>query len=130
MKIYKNIEYVIWRNPIQLYYCAYVKLPKGHKWIDILSKINVDEYLTLKKSFEYYNYQEIPVKCHGGLTFGTKIKNNQDKLLSKGWWIGWDYAHGNLNDYIPAIYKENNMKLKVWSEKEIEKEIEKVIILI
>lgn len=120
MKTYKDIEYLVWRNPSMLYFCAYVKLPNDHKWVEILKK---------KKSFKglaykVCDYEKVPVVCHGGLTFGEYCKAN-DFRLNKGYWIGWDYAHAG--DYIPSIYKKHNKKLKVWTKEQVEKEVIGVI---
>ncbi|MDE5558429.1 MAG: hypothetical protein K2J32_12230 [Ruminococcus sp.] len=55
--------------------CAYVKLPEGHK------------YYGLK-------YDDIPVECHGGLTYSKSYVNGL--FTDGGWWIGWDYCTVSL----------------------------------
>lgn len=76
--------------------CAYVDLPKKHPWYEL-------------------KYDEIPVKCHGGLTYSEK----NDKF----WRIGWDYAH--CDDYSP-LYFNSPENFKKWTVEEIVKECESV----
>jgi hypothetical protein len=55
------------------WYCGYVCIPEGHKWYD-------------KKD------DDIPIECHGGLTFASKLhvkeSSNYDKFA-----VGVDYMH-------------------------------------
>lgn len=67
---YKDYECEVKESPVGLFGLGYVKLPEGHK---------------------YYGVDEIPVECHGELTFGEKIDNK--------WVIGFDCGHGG--DLIP-----------------------------
>lgn len=74
-QIYRNYEYYI--TTLGSHPCCYVLLPKGHRYYG-----------------EFYN--DIPIKCHYGLTYSESelldlVKNNE-------WVIGWDYAH--IDDYI------------------------------
>jgi hypothetical protein len=64
------------------YRCGYVGLPKGHK---------------------YYgkDYNDIPVGCHGGLTYGCEQLHFQtDKDM---WWIGFDCYHACDIDCIRTL---------------------------
>lgn len=64
--------------------CGYVAIPKGNK---------------------YYNvyYTEIPVSCHGGLTYSSgELALNDD---SDVWWIGFDCNHWKDGRDYPALYK-------------------------
>jgi len=55
-----------------------------------------------------FNYDDIPLSCHGGLTFSSE---GDGKLYPKGyWWYGWDYAHAG--DYCCTRLSEFNEKLK------------------
>lgn len=63
-----------------LYPCAYVVLPQCHV-------------------FNGAPYDDIPVKCHGGLTYGARGLEGV-KLEDGEYVIGWDYAH--WGDYIPT----------------------------
>lgn len=119
-KIYKNIEYLVWKNPEMLFFCGYVKLPDNHKWIEHLRKTKKIKGLSFKITY----YDLIPVECHGGITFGEYIKKDTERF-TKGYWIGWDYCHST--DYIPMIPNLKGKKLKVWTEKQVENECFKVI---
>ena len=78
--IYNNFHYAI--VSLGSHPCAYVELPKEHKWYG-----------------KYYD--NIPIDCHGGLTYSStqgiicplNNPNHRD-----GYWIGWDYAH--YGDYV------------------------------
>lgn len=59
-------------------------------------------YVGLPSTHPYYNrdYDEIPVRVHGGLTFAAEsLRRLQLALCSPIWWIGFDCGHGG--DYIP-----------------------------
>ncbi len=92
--------------------CAYVKIPATH-W---LYKMN--------------DYTEMPIECHGGLTFCKdylKI-NEQEKIDGK--FIGWDYAH--TGDYSPLLSEAFEIAGEVaefdhkWTTEEIQKEVRDV----
>lgn len=76
--------------------CAYIDLPKEHPWYKL-------------------SYDEIEIKCHGGLTYSKQNGNF--------WRIGWDYAH--CDDYCP-YYFNSPENFKKWTVKEIVKECESV----
>ena len=44
-----------------------------------------------------FSYENLPIDCHGGLTFSSKGKK-ETKFPEGFWWYGWDYSH--LGDYI------------------------------
>lgn len=50
-------------------------------------------YVGLPKTSRYYgkNFNDIPVACHGGLTYGRSYLFGQDD--EDTWWIGFDCAH-------------------------------------
>ena len=78
---YNNYHYII--VSYGTHPCAYVKLPKNHKWYG-----------------KHYDY--IPIKCHGGLSYtsGSGVVFPDDHPNhSDGFWIGWDYSH--YDDYYP-----------------------------
>ena len=60
-------------------------------------------------------YDDIPIECHGGLTFASGGRDN----WPKGWyWYGWDYGH--CDDY--AIYDDTLSGLrngKKWTVKAV-----------
>lgn len=85
--------------------CAYVKLPKNSKLISL--------------------GEEIPVACHGGITFISSEGLSQLKTVEKneGFFIGWDYAHAG--DQIGLNQFEWDKK---WTVNEIQEEIRDVVI--
>ena len=89
--------------------CAYVGLPKGHKFYGV-------------------HYDNIPINTHGGLTFSdNELKINEPEI--KVWWIGWDYSHAG--DYVGYTMMISNYKSygeeKKWTTKEIKDDIMSVI---
>lgn len=71
-------------------------------------------------------YEDIPIKCHGGLTYSA------DSLWvteDKGWFIGWDYAH--LGDLFYSQYLIDmgviDITSKEWTIDEIKEECKNVI---
>lgn len=79
--------------------CAYVILPKRH-------------------AFNGTPYYDIPVECHGGLTYGADGLQGV-KLKDGEYVIGWDYAH--WGDYIPAYGASTDHKK--WTTDEIVNEV-------
>lgn len=98
---YKGYDYLI-RNVRNTHYCAYVRIPKGHKFYNIPC-------------------DDIDIDCHGGLTFGA-ITNHFSPLKDSndGYWIGWDYAH--YDDW--SMFNQYGKK---WTVAEILEEVKKVI---
>ncbi|MCM1316396.1 MAG: hypothetical protein NC244_13615 [Alistipes senegalensis] len=72
----------------------------------------------------YYGlkYDDIPVECHGGLTYSKSYVNGL--FTDSGWWIGWDYAHDG--DYFGDMHDDTSC-LKKWTTAEIIEEVKKVI---
>ena len=84
-------------------------------------------YVDVKDTmFDGKFYADIPIECHGGLTYSADylpITND------KGWFIGWDYAH--LGD---LFYSQYNIDMgvidivsKEWTIDEVEEECKNVI---
>lgn len=50
-------------------------------------------YVGLPKHHKYYHthYNDIPINCHGGLTYSSEYLVDQDDV--DRWWIGFDTAH-------------------------------------
>ena len=100
---YKDYKYVMLYGG--MYPCAYVQLKPEDKY------------------YETYNYNDIDIDVHGGITFTEKyykgIKYYLFKLGYRGHWIGWDYGHGG--DYTGGGYG------KKWTLEEIISDCEKVI---
>ena len=62
-------------------------------------------YVALPPSHPYYgkDYDDIPVKVHGGLTYAQDSQGEISWALTpKAWWIGFDCAH--YGDLIPGMY--------------------------
>lgn len=138
IKTYKDIEYVVFlndRDGLIRNYCAYVKLPKGHPFIDILKKRVKVPGLGSIKSWYRRSYDKVPIECHFGLTFGELIKKSDGypQGFTPGWWVGWDYAHWcddvytdkmrDLMGHDPA----SGLGAKKWTEEEVEQEVYQVI---
>ena len=102
--------------------CGYVGLPEGHK---------------------YYgeDYDEIPLDCHGGLTFSRESDTYPVKSEKPLWWIGFDCAHyndGKDKELLKAlgITKEEHPlyyddmfggREHVWTKEEVILEVKKMI---
>jgi len=65
----EGLRFIVMRGPASL--CAYIGLPQDHPLAG-------------------YNYELLPVDCHGGLTFASEGK---DKWPEGFYWYGWDYSH-------------------------------------
>lgn len=83
--------------------CAYVVLPKGHV-------------------FNGVPYDDIPVECHGGLTYG-QPRLEGVKLEDGEYVIGWDYAR--YGDYMPDASGGYGAHKK-WNTTEIVNEVTEV----
>ena len=107
--IYNNYHYVI--VSFGSHPCAYVELPKKHKWYGL-------------------HEDNIPISCHGGLTYSStqgiicplNNPNHRD-----GYWIGWDYAH--YGDYVYNNFNDFGFALgeKYWTTEEIFEDVKEVI---
>lgn len=54
-------------------------------------------YVRIPREHKFYQkgYDDIPIECHGGLTFAGDLENDGD------WYIGFDTAHAF--DYMPFL---------------------------
>lgn len=101
---YKDYHYAI--VSLGSHPCAYVELPKGHKWYG-------------------KDYDDIPVSCHGGLTYSRiGLLSPSSDYHKNGFWIGWDYAH--YGDYC-GWHGDFCSYDKKWATEEIFQEIKEVI---
>ena len=117
MKKYKNYQYTVLQMPMG-HLCGYVKVPKGHP---------------------YYgkDYDSMDIDCHGGLTYATMHtgdpdiritkKNNFEKYFSKGFWIGFDYAHSGDWEFYSRNSDFNEKYNTLHQPEEVEQECKKVI---
>lgn len=115
---YKNFKYVVLFQNLG-HRCGYVGIPKGHKL------------------YEVY-YDDIPVDCHGGLTY-----SDFDDILGQEdlWWIGFDCAHLNDGVDVESLVKYYGTELTaemlytlnyrveghVWTKDECVEECKKII---
>lgn len=102
-------------------------------------------YVGIKKGGEYYkkNFDDIPVNCHGGLTYAaSRLHHQNDKDI---WWIGFDCAHyGDGNDFEKGkeYFKNDESVLKqieimsafpsykkgkIWKKEEVEAECKNIV---
>ena len=105
--IYNGYQY--WIVSYGSHPCAYVELPKDHK---------------------YYgkDYVDIPIDCHGGITY-----SGIHEKFSNGFLIGWDYGH--CDDYLyynPTKFLGSDIQSfldsgKKWTTEEIFEEVKQVI---
>ena len=88
--------------------CAYVEIPKDSKYF------NVD-------------YDNIPIYCHGGLTYSEGFLHTVATIDEERYFIGWDYGH--YGDYMGFYNTRNNLLNlgKKWTTIEIIKECIDVI---
>jgi hypothetical protein len=75
------------------------------------------------KTYKHHDYDKVPVECHGGLTFAGYFPKNKG-IYTKGWWIGWDYAHAG--DFVEGMTHHANDDQR-YSEKDIERDCKNVI---
>ena len=101
--------------------CGYVGLPKGHRYYG-----------------EHYN--NIPVDCHGGLTFGRECEDYPVITDEPLWWIGFDCGHfDDSKDYELlghlGITKETDPYLfygifdggHIWTKEEVIREVKGIV---
>lgn len=81
-------------------------------------------YVEIPKSSKYFNidYDNIPIECHGGLTYSSNYLRSIANEDEERFFIGWDYAHYmdyvgyyNLNEFQPSFSEH----LKKFTTKEI-----------
>jgi hypothetical protein len=106
-----GIRCLIMRGPAS--FCAYLGVPEGHP-------------------LEGFSYDDIPLDCHGGLTFAGINKSGGTR--PKNWYFyGWDYAHaGDKCHYeieLPQFSEVGKIieNGKDWTDEEVEHEIRSVL---
>ena len=110
MKTYKDIEYIIIKNPYIGTWLAYIKIPNNHSWKEIDC------------------YDDVPLSVHCGLTFMSNVTKEKEELFTIqqftiGKWIGWDYGH--LCDYVN--YGDYVSEGKKWTYEEVEEDVKHAI---
>lgn len=111
---YKGFQY--WIISLGTHPCAYVEIPKGHKYFG-------------------KPYDEIPLDCHGGVTYSEsdlvfheyspKYHCEVKTTIEDTWIIGWDYAHSG--DYYASYVGGSWMGDKKWRTEDIFNEIKYVV---
>lgn len=77
-----GLRFVVLRGPGSC--CAYIGVPKTHPLAGM-------------------SYDDLPVECHGGLTYGS-AGGPTDALKEAGLhWYGWDYAHSGDTSTYPEL---------------------------
>lgn len=90
-----GVRFIVLRGPCSL--CAYVGVPNDHPLAGM-------------------NYDDMPVECHGGLTFAGNMK----ELPAERYWYGWDYAHaGDLSFYDVVRHNSPFRDSTAWTVKAI-----------
>jgi hypothetical protein len=78
-KFDEGLRFIVMRGPAAL--CAYIGVPLDHPLAG-------------------NSYDDIPINCHGGLTYNDK---GGDAWPDGYWWYGWDYAHaGDACGFSPS----------------------------
>jgi hypothetical protein len=105
-KEYEGYEYYI--ITLGSHPCCYVLLPKGH-------------------NYHGEHYDDIPIKCHFGLTYSEPTLLRDNIITGGQWVIGWDYAH--IGDYsifhLPLM--ESTKDGHKWTLDELRNEVKEVI---
>ncbi len=91
---YKGLEYLIVLNTTG-HRCGYVAIPPDHKFSNTPLEIRKIEFEKFKKEYEHYDYDNLNIECHGGLTFMAKDHGLKDLLSTpcNDFWIGFDCGH-------------------------------------
>jgi hypothetical protein len=69
-----------------------------------------------------FGYDDLPVECHGGLTFG---KEGNDDPFPKGfYWYGYDYGHADDMSFYELKYPEIKQLREEhpWTPEEVKKD--------
>lgn len=93
-----GVRFIILRGPSSL--CAYLGLPTAHP-------------------LSGYDYDDLPVEAHGGLTYaGTGVHGDGET-----YWYGWDYSHsGDYSTYYdrePLSLSLRERDDKRWTPKDV-----------
>jgi hypothetical protein len=83
-----GIHVLVMRGPFSL--CAYLGIPQGHPLAG-------------------FNYEDIPLRVHGGLTFGKE--GDGDWRPAGEYWYGWDYAHAGDFAFYDLVYQNAIQKM-------------------
>lgn len=99
----ENVRVLVMRGPVSL--CVYLGIPVDHPLAG-------------------NNYDDLPVSCNGGLTFGGTGEGKGDFWPKGYYWYGWDYAHCNdLCFYDLDRMSASDRKSKPWTVEAVESEL-------
>ena len=73
---------------------------KGYNYYVLNQGTHPCGYVEIPHDSKYFNvdYDNIPVECHGGLTYGRGFLVGEATVDDNRYFIGWDYAH--YGDYV------------------------------
>ena len=97
----EGLRFLIMRGPFHL--CAYIGIPMDHP----LAK---------------RNYDDLPIDCHGGLTFAGEGRK-RGEWPAGFYWYGWDYGHCDdymISDHHSVDYARFNESRTKWGVKEVD----------
>lgn len=90
---------------------------RGYQYIVVSYGSHPCCYIRLMESDKFYNseYDDIPLNCHGGLTY----KSSNGLQGKPGTWIGWDYAHWGDYVYLGPGFNSLASDEKRWTTDEL-----------
>lgn len=97
---------------------------KGYEFYILSLGTHPTAYVGVEKGHPLFgkDYDNIYIKCHGGLTYAGCLTHVTKSENSK-WFIGWDYAH--YGDYMG--YDALDCNCKQWTTGKIFEEVKNVI---
>ena len=126
----KQMEYSIERlyNPIILANGFY----KGYEYWILNLGVHPTAYVRVPHEHKYHmkHYDEIPLYCHGGITYSEPYLYLGNNNYAIGSIIGWDYAHSGDYSGRDELFKNwhgNYVDGKKWTTQEIFDEVKSVI---
>lgn len=63
-----------------------------------------------------FSYDDLPVECHGGLTYGTE---GQGDFPADFFWYGYDYGHCDDASFYELQYSVSNENGKQWTPEDV-----------
>lgn len=128
MQINKSFEDVCKDKPGTIYADWEIN---GYRCLVSRGPSSLCAYVGVKPEHIIYgiDYEELPIKCHGGLTYS--IKGDDSFIWPSGyWWIGWDYGHSgdksthdNNFSYLPSYSNDSH----AWTPDEVVAEVPEVV---
>lgn len=93
----EGLRFIVLRGPAAL--CAYVGVPLSHPLAG-------------------HSYEDLPIECHGGLTYANSGGGDRSFLPADFFWYGWDYAHC----YDKSTYDGVGREGKEWLSQDVDAE--------